>query len=1381
MIILIRGAGIVYIALCAFLSLLKSSKLIPLIFILSPYKQSISVATLAHRKEEDNASRVSNNNDMNMNQIKKESNDAYGKLRDAAMKAYHSLVVYGSSLDLSSQSVDKENSNNVVQQLSDVRRSRLLEMGRKLWMTIRNNPDLFNDMISQDSSKVDGSGDFVTSFEGLKSKAVAGGYARAVAARLVFLNYIDTRCSVGGSTPQLHPVSDVASSKSTASLQELVFGLKLFSRAGRVILEHNKDARASFDSLSLAASCFDNISIMATNGNGEAADQLRDIIEEAFHAISMLSNSASLFGQSDEGGGDRIPRKKDAGKNVAPWQSLVLKNLERAESFVDAHCNVSTSTSKLATLSHYLPSLARLCLKHGSHFLKLGEHENAKKALRITLNATNQCLSEVRKELDQESKSSKSRQMLQNVEKEMVVVSIESFYMLSASYQSSGEKKKALMCLDSVEKYMNEQNDRDNALQTNITNTLSSGKDFVFSEGAATSALEGSKSHFDKDKSDINNRLQTAHEDARSRQAAERATLTFSRIMVLHKSNPSSDDESMIDQKMKELVELALKFTDVSSSPGFGSAQHAVTPATNADKIFDLAIECIRRVHVRRTVSTVSSDGDDMDNTYTDNYQLLLHKLPKTHFRRPFVMLDKLNAMLAVEFQVRESKLGDAKSIRRLDSEAIQTAKEYLAIVKTYSRGNSSRDSADTTLFVASTQSLSTDLLEDTKQALCTAVSLYHTLEAHDMCAQWSDLLESVIQLSNKRSMSLEDDTDDLLGRIMTVKAHALSMSGNHTLGLQTAREAWTKVKNVDSMVTLFHCNLTNEKSSPNNNTMLEFDSALNELLSAANETTVDDILAAFPRLSNSCVENEVSGGSEIMLLTVQERWIDFLIGSKTFNQCLKDKDVSSSEISTVHSLFDILRAYLNNFEHVVSFKKNDSNFSMSSNFEALCRIIDGVLKLLVQVRDTKKMIPQKKTTGRRKKTKSAEDVGDKTADVVVLVWDDQTIKTLVGERSDCVWTAEQLWNIGNQLMAISLGEISVEGSSDRDARGIAAELFAASHDFCILSEEEEGSSLSKGYLDYDVKFDPTKSVLPKFDKSSNERLPCDISSEFSGQCLLISVAAAADYASECMFNNSSKGVGHVDNDVHILLSRSLHRLAHAQEEMLLNCDDENQLSEVNKMTSLLSLRCLLGVGDDTQSHNSLINDGLAESLQKIHTDELASSSLDEDKSTQFVILRNVKLLADAAEVKSMSQTSAALNRLCSSMLQQTSKFEVDIGGYTVSLGDTQRKIIEQATSVKEVVEAFQEISSTVEKKKGNGRGDDGGAFYSTGDLTWFATEAYNRALSLKMIGDSEAGKELFSFSLNLLPLCNKEFQSYRSVINAAFTHASATTSHDTQ
>ena len=81
--------------------------------------------------------------------------------------------------------------------------------------------------------------------------------------------------------------------------------------------------------------------------------------------------------------------------------------------------------------------------------------------------------------------------MLHNLESELVVVTIEAFYLLSVSYQSSGQKDKALTCLDQVEQYMNQQHTSDNDLHSTVMNKLSSGKDFVFSEGTATSALEG--------------------------------------------------------------------------------------------------------------------------------------------------------------------------------------------------------------------------------------------------------------------------------------------------------------------------------------------------------------------------------------------------------------------------------------------------------------------------------------------------------------------------------------------------------------------------------------------------------------------------------------------------------------------------------------------------------------------------------------------------------------------------------------------------------------------------------------------------------------------------------------------------------------------------
>ena len=263
---------------------------------------------------------------------------------------------------------------------------------------------------------------------------------------------------------------------------------------------------------------------------------------------------------------------------------------------------------------------------------------------------------------------------------------------------------------------------------------------------------------------------------------------------------------------------------------------------------------------------------------------------------------------------------------------------------------------------------------------------------------------------------------------------------------------------------------------------MLEFDNALSERLNLSSHN-VDEVLGSFPRLSNCCVENEANGG-ELILLGVQERWIDHLLQSQTFRQYLKERDAS---IVPELSLFDILRAYLNNIEDIITLDKEGN--SITRNLESLGRIVDGVMKLMVEVRETKKL----RTKARRKKLKTASKAKKEKNDFV-LIWDDPSIKALIGDRGDCVFTAEQLWNIGNQLMAI-------DSSRKGGLSGIvAADVFAASHDFCLLSEEEEGECLSKGYLDFDVKFDPTKTLLPKFGSngggSDDERQPCDISSE---------------------------------------------------------------------------------------------------------------------------------------------------------------------------------------------------------------------------------------------------------------------------------------------
>ena len=173
--------------------------------------------------------------------------------------------------------------------------------------------------------------------------------------------------------------------------------------------------------------------------------------------------------------------------------------------------------------------------------------------------------------------------------------------------------------------------------------------------------------------------------------------------------------------------------------------------------------------------------------------------------------------------------------------------------------------------------------------------------------------------------------------------------------------------------------------------TLLEFDTALNELMSVASESVLDDVLGAFPRLSNSCVENEASGG-DIILLGVQERWVELYLGSKTLVQSLKEKSVSDPPGG--HSMFDVLRAMLKNFEHII-LMKNDYQ-KVTNHCENLVRIIDGVLKLLTKVRERK----QSRITGRMKKRKEAS--GSEAG--FVLIWDDPATKKLFGDRTDCVW-----------------------------------------------------------------------------------------------------------------------------------------------------------------------------------------------------------------------------------------------------------------------------------------------------------------------------------------------------------------------------------------
>jgi hypothetical protein len=129
---------------------------------------------------------------------------------------------------------------------------------------------------------------------------------------------------------------------------------------------------------------------------------------------------------------------------------------------------VPISNSKYLTHSHYPLVLSNF--QHGSHFVKLRQYECAEMSLNIALKSTNSSLCEIRKEL--KGGVSKGTQILYNLEAELVVLSVEASYLLSVSYQSSGEKDKAIMTLDRIQGYMEEQHARDNELHSKVMTTL---------------------------------------------------------------------------------------------------------------------------------------------------------------------------------------------------------------------------------------------------------------------------------------------------------------------------------------------------------------------------------------------------------------------------------------------------------------------------------------------------------------------------------------------------------------------------------------------------------------------------------------------------------------------------------------------------------------------------------------------------------------------------------------------------------------------------------------------------------------------------------------------------------------------------------------------
>ncbi len=106
-----------------------------------------------------------------------------------------------------------------------------------------------------------------------------------------------------------------------------------------------------------------------------------------------------------------------------------------------------------------------------------------------------------------------------------------------------------------------------------------------------------------------------------------------------------------------------------------------------------------------------------------------------------------------------------------LDDESLRLAREYLTSFFEQSAIKGDLDPSDTTLFAASGQSISNDLFRETKAHFARAVSLYHSIHAHVLCAQYAEMLETILGLTDRLNYGASESNDNQLGEVIAVKA----------------------------------------------------------------------------------------------------------------------------------------------------------------------------------------------------------------------------------------------------------------------------------------------------------------------------------------------------------------------------------------------------------------------------------------------------------------------------------------------------------------------------------------------------------------------------------------------------------------------------------
>jgi hypothetical protein len=419
---------------------------------------------------------------------------------------------------------------------------------------------------------------------------------------------------------------------------------------------------------------------------------------------------------------------------------------------------------------------------------------------------------------------------------------------------------------------------------------------------------------------------------------------------------------------------------------------------------------------------------------------------------------------------------------------------------------------------------------------------------------------------------------------------------------------------------------------------------------------------------------------------------------------------------------------------------------------QSLIAILDELLNVFTTIRD--RCYARKTSHGQIRRPTSDKSISSSHSHnpqleqgVFRLIWDNDVLSETLGTHQDCVYIAEQLWNTASLFV------------TNTETKVIAAELFAKAHDFALLSEEEEGKGLSRGFLDFDFGTD-LYSLAPFINEdtpTSETEKACDLSSEFSAQCLLLAVASVVDTFTGRKHEGEDSGItSHT-----ALIWKSIRRLEYAYCEIVVNrsedyteCDDR-----FKHLVVLLAVCCLVETGDDIQSINFLLACGTNKYIYSSCAGG-EEGTISEDSARTLAYLYSC---AKRAEEKLMRQTSwTLLNLTCGELLHQRrfqARIEVQDKFYP-TLGAMQQKLVQTAPSVEKALTIFGDVNKALTEFCGT-QSENSTCLYSGQEIDWFTVESYNRGINLVFLGDLDNAERLITLALNFLHHCTDEVKMH--------------------